>query len=125
VTVAWYTFPAVTVGGLLMMLPRDRDKGGQLVTVSRVGSRYVYVNREGCELIERFDRATGQQDTRIGYRMRLLTLDQYEESKQRADLFADLKEAGIEVSWKIQDDLATGQLRALLAVVRPAEGSAL
>ncbi|ALO98743.1 hypothetical protein SHL15_7751 [Streptomyces hygroscopicus subsp. limoneus] len=90
----------------------------ECVTVSRVGSKYVYVTLHGHERRERYDRTTGIEEGQRGLRGRLLTPEQYEDRTQRASLFAQLLAAGIEVRHDKRADMSTDRLRALLSVMQ-------
>lgn len=108
------------VGDPLILVTGNRYKGDENVTVARIGRVYLYVARpDSRELNMRFDRKTGVEDGNIGVRARLVTQEQYDESKQRAALYEQLRTAGIEVKHEVRSDITTDQLRALLAVVTP------
>jgi hypothetical protein len=115
----WNAFPAVTKGDRLMLITH-RPEGDLPVIVTRVGRDYVYVSRDGSEteMRSRFDRRTGIEDSRIGYKQELLTQEQYEERAHRRALLHQLRQAGIEVSARREQTLSTNQLRKLLAVVQ-------
>ncbi|MFD8839839.1 beta barrel domain-containing protein [Streptomyces griseofuscus] len=111
--------PAVKVGDPLILVTGDRYRGDEPVTVSRVGRTYLYVaTLDGRERRERYDRKTGVEDVQRGVQAHLLTQEQYDDRAQRATLFNQLYDAGIEV--RMRGGLTTDQLRALLAVVKPA-----
>ncbi|MFI6210281.1 hypothetical protein ACIBAI_28600 [Streptomyces sp. NPDC051041] len=107
----------VKVGDNLVMVTGNRFRDDEPVTVSRVGSKYVYVTLHGQERRERFDRKTGIEEGQRGLRARLLTPEQYEEKAQRQALFAQLLAAGIEVRHDKRAEMPTQKLRALLAVM--------
>lgn len=110
----------VKVGDPLILSTNHRYRGDEPVTVSRIGSKYLYVARAGgFEMRERFHRDNGVEDSQYGARSCLYTPVQYDELKQRSALFAQLREAGIEFRHGVGGTLTTGQLRALLAVVSP------
>ncbi|GAA2199912.1 hypothetical protein [Streptomyces bangladeshensis] len=108
------------VGDHLILVTGSKYRSDEPVTVSRVGRKYLYVNLHGREYRARFLRDSGLEDSTYGAQERLYTPEQYDEMKQRKALFLSLREAGIEVQWKVRDDLTTDQLRALLAVIKPA-----
>jgi hypothetical protein len=111
----------IKVGDPLILVTGNRYRGDEPVTVTRIGRVYLYVTRPGgCELDMRFDRKTGVEGGNVGVRARLATQEQYDESKQRAALYEQLRVAGIEVKHEVRSDITTDQLRALLAVVTPA-----
>lgn len=112
--------PNVKVGDPLILATANRYREDEPVTVSRIGRKYLYVARDGRELTDRFYRDTGVEDSNYGGKQRLYTPDQYDEVKQRDALFRELYDAGIEVAFRVRDNLTTDQLRALLAVVQPA-----
>ncbi|SEC04095.1 hypothetical protein SAMN04490357_1030 [Streptomyces misionensis] len=114
--------PAVKVGDPLILVTGNKYQGDEPVTVSRVGRKYLYVSLHGHERQERFDRATGVEEGQRGIRARLLTQEQYDDRAQRDSLFTRLYDAGIEVAFRVRDDLTTDQLRSLLAVVETKEG---
>ncbi|WP_443072169.1 beta barrel domain-containing protein [Streptomyces sp. NBC_01485] len=94
--------------------------GDETVTVSRIGSKYLYVTRPGgSELRDRFHRESGVEDSQHGTPQRLYTPAQYDESKQHASLLERLREAGIEFRHGVSRSLTTDQLRALLAIMQP------
>ncbi|MFI0233149.1 hypothetical protein [Streptomyces sp. NPDC017086] len=110
----------VKVGDPLVLATGSKYRGDEPVTVARIGRKYLYVNLHGHEYSQRFHRDTGAEDSQHGAREHLYTPEQYDEMKQRAALFEELRQAGIEVEWKAQGALTTDQLRALLAVIKPA-----
>ncbi|MGV9352261.1 beta barrel domain-containing protein [Streptomyces misionensis] len=113
--------PAVKVGDPLILVTGNRFQGDEPVTVARVGRAYLYVsNADGSERRERFDRKTGVETGQRGIKAHLLTQEQYDDRAQRDSLFNRLYDAGIEVAFRVRDDLTTDQLRALLNVVAPA-----
>lgn len=112
--------PDVKVGDNLVLVTGNRFRGDEPVTVSRVGTKYVYVTLHGHERRERFDRKTGVEEGNIGIRSRLITQKQYAEMEQRASLFEQLRQAGIDVRHEVRSEVTTDQLRALLAVMNPA-----
>ncbi|MCG0061760.1 hypothetical protein L0F81_00400 [Streptomyces tricolor] len=109
----------VKVGDPLVLVTGNRFRGDEPVTVSRIGTKYLYVTLHGHERRERFDRKTGVQEGN-GVRARLMTQQQYDEMKQRASLFTELLAAGINVKHEVRPEVTTDQLRALLAVIKPA-----
>lgn len=111
----------IKVGDHLILVTGNHYRGDEPVTVSRVGHKYLYVSLDGRERSERFDRITGIEDSQYGAKQRLYTQEQYDESRERATLFASLLAAGIDVKWKVRDSLTTGQLRNLLTVVAPSD----
>ncbi|KUN18609.1 hypothetical protein AQJ11_32910 [Streptomyces corchorusii] len=88
------------------------------MTVSRVGTKDLYVTLHGHERRERYHRTTGIEEGQHARPARLLTPEQYEERTQRASLFARLLAAGIEVRHGKRADMPTDKLRALLAVMQ-------
>ncbi|TGZ14734.1 hypothetical protein DV517_62170 [Streptomyces sp. S816] len=114
--------PTVKVGDPLILVTNNRFLGDEPVTVARVGRTYLYVaGSDGCERRERYDRKTGIEDGQIGLKAHLLAQEQYDDRAQRATLFNQLYDAGIEVQFRVRGDLTTDQLRALLAVVEKGE----
>ncbi|MFJ5967899.1 hypothetical protein [Streptomyces sp. NPDC093060] len=112
--------PNVKVGDPLILSTSNRYRGDEPVTVSRIGRKYLYVTRQdGREYSGRFH-LDGTEDSQYGARERLYTPEQYDERKQRANLFMELLAAGINVEHRIRPEVTTDQLRALLAVVKPA-----
>lgn len=107
----------VKVGDSLILVTGNRYRGDESVTVARIGRQYLYVATNGRERRERFDRKTGVEDGNTGVRARLVTQDQYDESKQRTSLFERLRLAGIEVRHEVRANMGTDQLRAILAIV--------
>jgi hypothetical protein len=103
----------VKVGDSLILVTGNRYRGDENVTVARIGRQYLYVATNGHEKRERFDRKTGRESGNVGVRARLVTQEQYDESKQRASLYERLRLAGIDV----RVDMRTDQLRAILAIV--------
>lgn len=113
-------FADVRIGTPLILVTGNRYHGDEPVTVTRIGSKYLYAARpNGHELNMRFDRKTGIEDGNIGVRARLVTQEQYDDSKQRASLFEQLRQAGIDVKHEKRSDVTTGQLLDLLAVIAP------
>ncbi|WP_199572727.1 hypothetical protein [Streptomyces murinus] len=113
--------PAVKVGDPLILATGNKYRGDEPVTVSRIGRKYLYVCREnGAEYSGRFH-LDGVEDSQYGAREHLYTQEQYDDLKQRNSLFEQLRKVGIEVQFRVRDDLATDQLRALLAVVEKGE----
>lgn len=108
----------VKVGDPLILVTGNRYRGDENVTVARIGRQYLYVAANGREKRERFDRKTGIEDGNTGVRARLVTQEQYDESKQRASLLDRLRRAGIDVKHEVRSDVTTDQLRALLAVMK-------
>lgn len=108
----------VKAGDHLVLVTGNRFRGDEPVTVSRVGSKYLYVTLHGQERRERYDRNTGIEEGQRGLRARLLTPEQYEERTHRASLFAALLAAGIEIRHDKRADMPTDKLRALLAVMQ-------
>lgn len=108
----------VKPGDHLVLVTGNRYRGDEPVTVSRVGRQYLYVSLHGVERRERYDRKTGVEVDQRGIRSRLVTPQQYEESKQRDALFHALMDAGIEVRQILRPKLSTDNLRALLAIVQ-------
>jgi hypothetical protein len=108
----------VKVGDTLILATSNRYRGDSPVTVSRIGRKYLYVNRDGREYSGRFH-LDGTEDSQYSARERLYTPEQYDELKQRDSLFEKLREAGIEVNHRVRNTLTTDQLRALLTVVTP------
>lgn len=104
-----------------MLVSGSRHAADRLVTVSRIGRKYLYVASDGRELRERYDAASGLQDSDRGVRAALYTLEQYDQMNQRTALYKDLREAGIEVRHEVRADMSTDTLRALLAAVRSNE----
>lgn len=117
------TFAEVEVGDKLVLVTGSRFRGDEPVTVSRIGSKYIYVNLHGSERREKFDRKTGVEVDQRGLQTRLLTQEQYEARAQRASLFARLLDAGIEVRHDRRDETSTVTLRALLAAVQNSAAS--
>lgn len=112
--------PAVKVGDPLILATGNKYRGDEPVTVARIGRKYLYVNREnGVEYSGRFH-LDGAEDSQYGAREQLYTPEQYDDRKQRDSLFRELYDAGIEVQFRVRGGLTTEQLRALLAVVKPA-----
>ncbi|GHH30197.1 hypothetical protein [Streptomyces rubradiris] len=109
----------VKVGDPLILVTGNRFRGDEPVTVSRIGTRYLYVTLHGHERRERFDRKTGVEEGNRGIRARLMTQQQYDDMKQRAALFMELSAAGIDVKDEARPKVTTDQLRALLAVIKP------
>lgn len=112
-------FPAVKVGDKLVLVTGNRYRGDEPVTVARVGRKYLYVTLHGHEYRTRFHRDTGTEDAKYSTRERLYTPEQYEEMNQRNSLFKQLREVGIDFRSSVSGSLTTGQLRDLLAVMRP------
>ncbi|MFE2382195.1 beta barrel domain-containing protein [Streptomyces misionensis] len=111
--------PAVKVGDPLILVTGNRYRGDEPVTVARIGRKYLYVTRQnGREYSGRFH-LDGTEDSQYSARERLYTPEQYEEEKQRANLFMELLAAGINVEHRVRPEVTTDQLRALLAVMRP------
>ncbi|MPY47185.1 beta barrel domain-containing protein [Streptomyces acidicola] len=110
----------VKIGDNLVLVTGNRFRGDEPVTVSRVGRKYLYVSLHGYERRERFDRKTGAEEGNVGVRARLMTQKQYEEMNQRRSLFMELLAAGIDVKHEVRSEVTTDQLRALLAVIKPA-----
>lgn len=113
--------PDVKVGDNLIYVTSSKYRSGGPVTVSRIGRKYLYVTRDGRELSERFDRATGVEDSGYGAKGQLYTTERHEERTHRASLYEQLREAGIEFRHGVRSDLTADQLRRLLAVVTPEE----
>lgn len=111
----------VKVGDTLILVTGNRHRGDGPATVSRIGSKYLYIAVDGREWSGRFDRKTGIEDGNIGVRAQLYTPARYDEIKQRSALLEQLRKAGIEVRSEVRSDLTTDQLRALLAVMQPEE----
>jgi hypothetical protein len=108
----------VKVGDPLILSTSNCYRGDEPVTVTRIGSKYLYVTRaSGFEMRERFHRDNGVEDSQYGARSCLYTPAQYDELKQRSALFEQLRTAGIEFRYGVGPALATDQLRALLAIV--------
>lgn len=116
-------FAEVKVGDNLVLMTGNRFHGDEPVTVSRVGSKYIYVTLHGNERREKFDRTTGVEVDQRGLQAKLLTQEQYEEQAQRSTLFARLLDAGIEVRYARRDEMPTDTLRALLAAVQGSTAS--
>ncbi|MGV9756942.1 beta barrel domain-containing protein [Streptomyces tricolor] len=110
----------VKVGDPLVLVTGNRFRGDEPVTVSRIGTKYLYVTLHGHERRERFNRKTGVEEGNVGIRARLMTQPQYDEMKQRESLFMELLAAGINVKHEVRPEVTTDQLRALLAVIKPA-----
>ncbi|MEU3527553.1 hypothetical protein AB0E62_27405 [Streptomyces sp. NPDC038707] len=109
----------VKVGDPLILTTGNRYRSDEPVTVARIGRKYLYVARQdGREYSGRFHR-DGVEDSQYGARERLYTPEQYDELKQRANLFMELLAAGINIEHRIRPELTTDQLRALLAVIKP------
>lgn len=113
-------FSDVKVGDNLVLATGNRFRGDEPVTVSRVGTKYIYVTLHGHERRERFDRKTGVEEGNVGIRARLMTQEQYDETNQRRLLFTELLAAGIDIKHHVRPEVTTDQLRALLAVIKPA-----
>lgn len=109
----------VKVGDKLILATGNRYRSDEPVTVARIGRKYLYVNRRGREYNTRFH-LNGMEDSQHGARERLYTPEQYDELKQRANLFEQLRTAGIDVRHEVRSEVTTDQLRALLAVMAPA-----
>lgn len=109
------------VGDHLVLATGSKYRGDEPVTISKIGRQYLYVTLHGNEYGTRFHRDTGAEDSKYGAREHLYTPEQYDDLKQREALFRKLYDAGIEVAYRVRGDLATDQLRALLAVVTPEE----
>ncbi|MGW1155985.1 beta barrel domain-containing protein [Streptomyces rubiginosohelvolus] len=115
-------FTESKVGDTLILVTGNRFHGDEPVTVSRVGSKYIYVRTlDENERREKFDRTTGVEVDQRGIRARLLTQEQYEERAQRSSLFARLTSAGIDVRDDRRAAMPTATLRAILDAV---EGNA-
>lgn len=111
----------VKVGDQLILSTSSRYRSDETVTVSRIGRKYLYVARQdGREVPNRYHRDSGHLDTSYSVSECLYTQEQYEETKQRASLFEQLRQAGIDVRHEIRSEVTTGQLRALLTVIKPA-----
>ncbi|MFH9089105.1 hypothetical protein [Streptomyces sp. NPDC017673] len=108
----------VKAGDNLVLVTGNRFRGDEPVTVSRVGSKYVYVTLHGQECRERYDRKTGIEEASVVFGGRLLTPEQYEERTHRASLFAALLAAGVKIRHGKRADMPTDKLRALLAVMQ-------
>lgn len=112
--------PNVKVGDPLILSTGSRYRGDEPVTVSRIGRKYLYVTRQdGREYSGRFH-LDGTEDSKFVGRERLHTPEQYEEMKQRTSLFEQLRQAGIDMRYEVRSEVTTDQLRALLAVMKPA-----
>jgi len=113
--------PSVKVGDPLILVTDSKYRSDEPVTVSRVGRKYLYVARQdGREIPDRYRRDTGYLDSRYTVGERLCTQEQYDEMKQRASLFTELLAAGINIEYRMRPEVTTDQLRALLAVIKPA-----
>ncbi|MFE7899157.1 hypothetical protein ACFU3E_16840 [Streptomyces sp. NPDC057424] len=111
----------VKVGDRLILSSSNRYRGDEPVTVSRIGRKYLYVTRQdGREVPNRYLRGTGYLDSSYSVSERLYTQDQYDETKRRASLLEQLRQAGIDLRHEIRSEVTTDQLRALLAVMQPA-----
>lgn len=110
----------VKVGDNLVLVTGNRFRGDEPVTVSRIGTKYVYVTLHGHERRERFDRTSGVEEGNVGIRARLMRPERYDEMNQRRSLFMELLAAGIDIKHEARSSVTTDQLRALLAVIRPA-----
>lgn len=111
----------VKVGDKLILVTNNRYRDDEPVTVSRIGRKYLYVTRQnGSEYSARFLRENGVEDSNYGGREWLYTPEQYDESKQRDSLFEQLREAGIDVAFRVRNDLSTDKLRALVAALQGA-----
>ncbi|MER0476785.1 hypothetical protein ABR737_00170 [Streptomyces sp. Edi2] len=98
----------------LILVSYNRFRGDQPVTVSRVGTKYLYVAIDGRETRERFDRKTGTEDGQRGTKAQLYTQEQYDELRQRSSLFTSLLAAGIEIRREVRSTMSTGKLKAIL-----------
>lgn len=113
--------PDVKVGDPLILSSSNRYRSDEPVTVSRIGRKYLYVTRQdGREVPNRYHRDTGYLDSSYTASERLYTQEQYDEMNQRRSLFMELLAAGVDVKHEVRPKLTTDQLRALLAVIKPA-----
>lgn len=113
------TFADIKIGDTLILTSANRYWGDGPVTVSRIGRAYIYVARDGREIRDRFHRATGIEDSNYGGKQRLYTPAQYDDVTQCEALYVRLREAGIDVAYRIRDGLTADQLRAILTIVQP------
>ncbi|QDN94976.1 hypothetical protein FNV58_01190 (plasmid) [Streptomyces sp. RLB1-9] len=106
-------------GDPLVLVSADSKREPRNVVVSRVGRAWVYVCREGEteETRDQFNRVTGVSKENHGWARWLVTPEQYAEMKEREQLLADLKAAGVEIEHKQQDTMPLAKLRGLLAAV--------
>lgn len=111
------TFEGIKVGDTLILATGNRYRSDGPVTVSRIGSKYVYVAENGHEMRGRFHRKDGTEDTQYGARSRLYTPEQYREQAERSELLENLRKAGIDVKYEVRSNVTTDQLRALLTVI--------
>jgi hypothetical protein len=113
------TFADIKIGDTLILATNSRYRGDETVTVSRIGRAYIYVARDGQEIRDRFHRDTGIEDSNYGGKQRLYTPAQYDDVTQCEALYVRLRDAGIEVAYKVRGDLTADQLRAILTIVQP------
>jgi hypothetical protein len=111
-------------GDPLVLVSADNNKEPRNVVVSRVGRAWVYVCREGEteETRDQFNRATGVSKENHGWARWLVTPEQHADMKEREQLLADLREAGVEIKHQLQDTVPLVKLRGLLAVMKGEEG---
>ncbi|MCZ1012304.1 hypothetical protein [Streptomyces lydicus] len=114
----------VKVRDSLILVAANRFQGDQPVTVSRIGTKFLYVSSNGRERREQFDRTTGIEVRQRGIPARLLTQEQYDEQARRRALFASLFAQGIDVREHKRAGMSTVKLQALLAVVEGEEAPA-
>lgn len=91
------TIEGIKVGDRLILVSSSRYHSDTGVIVTRIGRKYVYVARWGGkgELSERFELATGIQDSDYGSPYRLYTPAAYEERARRTAVRARLRKAGL------------------------------
>lgn len=111
--------PALQKGEPLVLVSEDRNASAEEVVVSRIGLVYVYVTRKGAAYEDdtKFDRVTGAAKQNIGWARTLVTPAQYAEMKEREQLLADLKHAGVNIEHRHRDTVPLVKLRGLLAAM--------
>lgn len=99
----------------LVLVGKNPHRNDESVTVSRIGTKYIYVECNGRERPEQFDRTTGIE--KGGGGGRLYTPAQREKMRLHLSLLLRLYAAGIAIKIEKRGEFSTEQLQKMLSVV--------
>ena len=112
-----------TVGQTVVMRERAyRGQGRDIpVTISRIGRKYVYVQRHGREI--GFDAVTGRESVEGHYDAYIVTAEGWTAYDARRDAMERLSKATNGYSWQAR--LTTEEADAIVAIIEAAQARGL